>query len=165
MHKHVTHGEDSWKGIGGDNWLELIQDEDTGAASRKDQTKESQRIIMIIVTATMCSNKLPSPAVTQLSIHFRQLIIINNTLGWGISTIKCNAIWLLGAVTPLCESVQMRWVFGEFRLSGNRKRRPRCVAASALMQGYSYSAPGVRRRAGKNILLVSWWRFTVEYLT
>ena len=62
MHKHVTHAEDSGKRGSGDNWIELIQDEDTGAAS-----KESQRIITIIVTATMCSNKLPSPAVTRLA--------------------------------------------------------------------------------------------------
>ena len=54
--------------------------------------------------------------------------------------------------------------FGEFRLSGNRELRLRCEAASVLMQGYSYSAPRGRYLAGKNILLVSWFGFTVEYL-
>lgn len=42
MHKHVTHSGEGERTVGkglGDNWLELIQDEDTGAAS-KDQTKE-----------------------------------------------------------------------------------------------------------------------------
>lgn len=40
MHKHVTHSEDSGKGIRGDNWPELKQDEDTGAVSKDDRTKE-----------------------------------------------------------------------------------------------------------------------------
>lgn len=81
--------------------------------------------------------------MTQLSILSRKLIIINSIVGWNYSerhyfweistNKKSNPIWLLGAVTPHCESVQMRCFFGEFRLSRDRERRLRWVAASVLM--------------------------------
>lgn len=66
----------------GDNWLELKQDEDTRAGSKEDQAESVQsRWLIRIIAASMCSNKLPYPAMTQLPIHFRQLIITNGLAG------------------------------------------------------------------------------------
>lgn len=42
----------------GDNWLELKQDEDTGAGSKEDQAESVQsRWLIRIIAASMCSNK------------------------------------------------------------------------------------------------------------